>query len=90
MERKLSELDLETVILFQFLDTPGDEIAPGSNEVGKDFEDERFRHGFLLRNSNVKLQSTRNTGAILGLLAVGSQLGLYESFLKLTFDDRLG
>jgi len=54
MERKLSELDLETVILFQFLDTPGDEIAPGSNEVGKDFEDERFRHGFLLRNSNVK------------------------------------
>jgi hypothetical protein len=49
MERKLSELDFKTVILFQFLDTPGDEIAPGSNEVGKDFEDERFRHGFLLR-----------------------------------------
>jgi hypothetical protein len=49
MERKLSELDLQTVILFQFLDTPGDEIAPGSDEVGKDLEDERFRHGFLLR-----------------------------------------
>jgi len=38
----------------------------------------------------LSVQSTRNTGAILGLLAVGSQLGLYESFLKLTFDDRLG
>jgi hypothetical protein len=49
MERKLSKLDLQTVILFQFLDTPGDEIAPGSNEVGKDLEDERFRHDLLLR-----------------------------------------
>jgi hypothetical protein len=48
MERKLSKLDLQTVILFQFLDTPGDEIAPGSNEVGKDLEDKRFRHDLLL------------------------------------------
>jgi hypothetical protein len=58
MERKLSELDLETVILFQFLDTPGDEIAPGSNEVGEDFEDERFRHGFLLQIQMLSVQST--------------------------------
>jgi len=39
MERELGELDLQTVILFQFLDTPGDEVAPRSNEIGKDFED---------------------------------------------------
>jgi len=39
MERKLRELDLQAVILLQFLDTPGDEVAPGSNEIGKHFED---------------------------------------------------
>jgi hypothetical protein len=39
MERELSELDLEAVILFEFLDTPGDEVAPGSNKIGKHFED---------------------------------------------------
>jgi hypothetical protein len=39
MEWKLRELDLQAVVPFQFLDTPGDEVAPGSNEIGKDFED---------------------------------------------------
>jgi len=45
MERKLSELDFEIVVRFEFLDTPGDEIAPGSNEIGKNFENEGFGHG---------------------------------------------
>jgi hypothetical protein len=48
MKRKLSEFDLQAVIFFQFLDTPGDEIAPGSNEIRENFEDERFRHDRLL------------------------------------------
>jgi hypothetical protein len=38
MKRKLRELDLNAVISFYFLDTPGDEIAPGSNEIGKDLQ----------------------------------------------------
>jgi len=48
MERKVNELDRETVIVLQFLDTPGDEVAPGSNEIGKDFQYKRLRHGGLL------------------------------------------
>jgi hypothetical protein len=39
MEWKLSEFDIETEFLFEFLDTPGDEVAPGSNEIGEHFED---------------------------------------------------
>ena len=44
MKRKLRELDRQIVIRFEFLDTPGDEIAPGSDEVGKHFENERLGH----------------------------------------------
>jgi len=44
MERKVGELYFQTVVLFEFLDTPGDEVAPGSNEIGKDFENERLSH----------------------------------------------
>jgi hypothetical protein len=44
MQRELGELDLQTVILFQFLDTPGDEVAPRSNEIGEYFENEGFGH----------------------------------------------
>ena len=38
MKRKLSELDLQPILIFKFLDTPGDEIAPGSDKVGENFE----------------------------------------------------
>lgn len=58
MKRKLSKLDRQSILIFEFLDTPGDEIAPGSNEVGEDFEDERFRHGFLLQIQMLSVQST--------------------------------
>jgi hypothetical protein len=44
MQRELGELDLQTVILFKFLDTPGDEVAPGSNEIGKYFENQWLGH----------------------------------------------
>ena len=47
MQGELSELDLQSVVLLKFLDTPGDEVAPGSNEIGKDFEYEWFGHDFL-------------------------------------------
>jgi hypothetical protein len=38
MKRKLSELDLQSILVLKFLDTPGDEIAPGSDKVGENFE----------------------------------------------------
>jgi hypothetical protein len=44
MQWKLRPLHRQTVLGFEFLDTPGDEIAPRSNEIGKDFQDERLRH----------------------------------------------
>jgi hypothetical protein len=42
MERELRKFDLKVIIRFEFLDTPGDEVAPGSNEIGKDFEHKRL------------------------------------------------
>jgi hypothetical protein len=47
MERELGELDLQSVVLFEFLDTPGDEVAPGSNEIGKYFQDLGIGHDNL-------------------------------------------
>ena len=44
MKRKLRELDVQIVIRFEFLDTPGDEVAPRSDKIGKDFENERLGH----------------------------------------------
>jgi hypothetical protein len=60
MKWKVGELDRQTVIVFQFLDTPGDEIAPGSDEIGKNFDNEWFRHISSLRRvqgSMFKVQS---------------------------------
>jgi hypothetical protein len=37
MQWKLRELDLQSVVFFEFLDTPGDEIAPGSDKIGEYF-----------------------------------------------------
>jgi hypothetical protein len=48
MERKVGELDRQVVIRFEFLDTPGDEVAPGSDEIGKHFKYERLGHRNLL------------------------------------------
>jgi hypothetical protein len=38
MQRELGEFDGQIIFRFEFLDTPGDEVTPGSNEVGKDFK----------------------------------------------------
>ena len=48
MEREVSPLDRQSIVGFEFLDTPGDEVAPGSDEIGKDFQYKRLRHGDLL------------------------------------------
>jgi hypothetical protein len=48
MERKVGELDRQVVVRFEFLDTPGDEVAPGSDEIGKDFKHKRLGHRNLL------------------------------------------
>lgn len=44
MKRKLRKLDRQIVIRFEFFGTPGDEIAPGSDEIGKDLKNELCRH----------------------------------------------
>jgi len=36
------------VFLFQFFNTPGNEIAPGSDIIGIDFKDRFIHHGFIL------------------------------------------
>ena len=53
MQRELRKLDREIVICFKFLDTPGDEITPGSNKVRKHFENERFGHNASLLAATV-------------------------------------
>ena len=68
MERKVSELDRQIVIRFEFLDTPGDEVTPGSDEIGKDFQHERFRHDRLLiflcsNRSSCSNGSSRQSGS---------------------------
>jgi hypothetical protein len=55
MKWKLRELDRQAVIRLEFLDTPGDEITPGSNKVGKHFKNKRLAHGRLLPKRWFKL-----------------------------------
>jgi hypothetical protein len=38
MQREERPLHLDVVVLLQLLNTPGTEIAPGSNEIGEDFQ----------------------------------------------------
>jgi len=42
MQGELRKFDLKIIVRFEFLDTPGDEVAPGSNEIGKNFEHKRL------------------------------------------------
>ncbi len=66
MKWEVGKFDRQTIIIFQFLDTPGDEVAPGSDKVGKDFENKRFRHKSSFRRVqsskfNVKNASDRSS-----------------------------
>jgi hypothetical protein len=47
MERKVGELHRQIVLRFEFLDTPGDEVAPGSDKIRKHFKNQRLRHNHL-------------------------------------------
>jgi len=40
--------DVDVECLLQFFNTPGDEVAPGSNVIGKYFQYEWFRQGRIL------------------------------------------
>ena len=53
MQRELRKLDREIITCFEFLDTPGDEITPGSDKVRKHFENERFGHNASLLAATV-------------------------------------
>jgi hypothetical protein len=48
MKWELSKLDFQVIVTSKFLDTPGDEVAPGSNEIREDFQYERLGHDCLL------------------------------------------
>ena len=48
MKRKVRKLYLQPVFISEFLDTPGDEITPGSHKIREDFQNERLRHDGLL------------------------------------------
>jgi hypothetical protein len=48
MKGKMRKFDRQTVLVFEFLDTPGDEIAPRSDEIGENFEHKRLSHRCLL------------------------------------------
>jgi len=44
MKRKVDPAHIDVEVLLQSFNTPGTEIAPGSNEVGEDFQYDAVRH----------------------------------------------
>jgi hypothetical protein len=44
MKRKSRPPDPDRILFLQFFNTPGNEITPGSDVVGKDFKNNRFGH----------------------------------------------
>ena len=56
MEGKSDPLDINLVLIFKPVNTPGNEITPGSDVVGKDFENNRVCHALppfvWLRNTS--------------------------------------
>ena len=48
MQRDIDVVNIDVVIFLQFFNTPGTEIAPGSDEIGIDVEDDGIAH-FLLQ-----------------------------------------
>jgi hypothetical protein len=47
MKWEVDVVDIDIVFLLELFNTPGTEIAPGSNEIGKNIKRDRFRHLFL-------------------------------------------
>ena len=48
MQREIYPLEINVVVPLQPFNTPGTEVAPGSNEVGEDFESNGISHCLLL------------------------------------------
>jgi hypothetical protein len=73
MEGKSDPLDLNVVLFSKSFNTPGNEITPGSDVVGKDFQNNRFRHDF---SPSVSLQpETAFVGVILRSRATKNLIG---------------
>jgi len=47
MQREVNIFDVDVVSFFQLFNTPGTEIAPGSNKIGINIKGKWFRHRFL-------------------------------------------
>jgi hypothetical protein len=47
MEWKADPFDLDGIGCLNFFNTPGNEVAPGSDEIGKEFESDELGHGWL-------------------------------------------
>jgi hypothetical protein len=47
MQWKTDPLDMDFVLLLQLVNTPGNEVAPRSDIVGKDLQDHLFSHSSL-------------------------------------------
>ena len=48
MQRKSGPFDINVKLVLQLFNTPGNEIAPGSDIVRKNFQGCRFRHHNLM------------------------------------------
>ena len=44
VQGEINPLHVDVEILFQLFNTPGTEIAPGSDKIGKDLQCDRFVH----------------------------------------------
>jgi hypothetical protein len=47
VQGEVDVVDLNVVVLLQPVNTPGTEIAPGSDEIGEDVERDCFAHAIL-------------------------------------------
>jgi hypothetical protein len=50
MQWKTDPLKMDVVLLLQLVNTPGNEVAPRSDIVGKDLQDNRFFHDYSPMN----------------------------------------
>ena len=72
MKWELSKLDFQVIVTSKFLDTPGDEVAPGSNEIREDFQYQRLGHDCLLQlGSRFKVQGSRFSPSTVDSMVVG-------------------
>ena len=64
MQRKTDPLDVDLVLLLKLVNTPGNEIAPRSDIVGKDLQDYLFSHYFLQYCSKLLARSPASAGSL--------------------------